>query len=425
MFSRTVFPNGLRLITIPKKGAESVTILVLVRAGSKYETKDTNGISHFLEHLLFKGTKKRSAREIAILIDRIGGASNAFTSQEYTGYWAKAAQEHFPVVCDLLSDIFLHAKLAPKEIEKERGVVLEEIKLYNDTPSDKIGDVFTDLLYGDQPAGWEILGSPENIRRLQRADVLRHIHKHYAAQGTVVVAAGDMATSAVRKEIAKHFAPIRKATPPALPRTEEQQSSPAVRVLHKSTDQTHIALGTRTFSTFDPRRFALEVLRTILGGGISSRLFQEIRDKRGAAYHIRTEVHLGFDAGFLVTWAGVAHQRVLEVVKAVVHEYRKIAARSPGAKELKKAKERITGSLRLRLETTDDLAGYVGAQEIITGEILEPEEYLQRIQKVSSGDVLRVAQDIMRRSYLNLALIRPQESGLEKTLEHILTKGLG
>lgn len=424
MFHKTTFPHGLRLITVPKKGAESVTMFILVRAGSKYENKEQNGISHFLEHLLFKGTKKRSSQEIAIIIDRIGGVANAFTSQEYTGYWVKAIPEQFSTVADLLSDIFLNARLAPREIEKERGVILEEIKLYNDIPIEKIGDIFNGLLYGDQPAGWDVLGRPEVIRSLKQKDFFNYVQKHYVAPNTTIVVAGDIDLSAVKKEITKRFAQIKRGTATKFAPTKENQTDPQIKIAHKDTDQTHLALGVRTFSIFDERRFALEVLKTILGEGSSSRLFQEIRNRRGAAYYIRTEAHLTSDAGFLVSTAGIAHSRLHEVASAILKEYKRISTKAPGKDELKKAQERIIGSLWLRLETSDDLAAYIGGQEIITGKIMRPEEYARKIKQVSADDVLKVGRSIMTPSRLNIAIIGPDEKGLARRLERNLAQGL-
>ena len=410
MYKKTTLPNGLRIITAPMPNTKTATVLVLVATGSKYETKEINGISHFLEHMTFKGTKKRPLPlVIAESLDRIGSQYNAFTGQEYTGYYAKANAKHSDLILDIISDITLNPSFNQKEINKERGVIIEEINMYEDIPSRKIGDIWTDLLYGDQPAGWDTAGKKEIIAKLMRSDFVKYHGNHYVAPRTVVVVSGMIRPDDIVKKVKKLFKSIGdfKGTDKAL--TQEIQKNPQEKIIYKKTDQAHIALGVRAYSIFDKRRYAVEVLATILGGGMSSRLFNLLRDKMGAAYYVRTSNDESTDTGSLATFAGVDNRRVAEVVKSILEEYRKIKKIRVSAAELGKAKEHLEGELILSVETSDELASFYGFQEILRNEILEPEKIIKKIKEVAINDILEVANDIFRPDKLNLAIIGPLE----------------
>src|SRR3989344_3446299 len=286
-FKKTVLDNGLRVITAPQPDNPAVTILVLVEAGSEYETKEINGLSHFLEHLCFKGTEKRpKAIDIAGELDGIGAFYNAFTSQEFTGYFAKAEAKHLGKILDVVSDIYLNSVFDSKEIDKERGVIIEEINMYEDLPMARVHYLFLELLYGDQPAGWNIVGEKENIRALNREDFISYREKHYLAGRTIVVVAGDIKEDEVIAKIENIFrgSPTGRELKKSKP--DERQEKPELLVKYKESDQTHLILGVRGCDVFDKRRFAAEIIADILGGGMSSRLFQKIREEMGAAYYV-------------------------------------------------------------------------------------------------------------------------------------------
>ncbi len=408
MYKKTTLDNGLRIITVPMADTKTVTVLVLVATGSKYETKEINGISHFLEHMTFKGTSKRSTPlTIVEPLDRIGSQYNAFTGQEYTGYYAKANGRHLDLLLNIVSDITLNPKFEQEEINKERGVIIEEINMYEDNPARKLGDIWTDLLYGDQPAGWDTAGKKEIIAELMRDDFVRYHNDHYVASKTVVIVSGMIERGDIVGKIRKLFKSISGAIGKNKVPVKEFQKKPEARVFYKKTDQTHIALGVRSYCIFDKRRYAADILATILGGGMSSRLFQLLRDKMGAAYYVRTISDESTDTGNFATWAGIDNRRVEEIIRAILDEYQKIKRVKVSAAELTKAKEHLEGSLILGIETSDELASFYGFQEILKREILKPEEVIKKIRAVTAKDVLEAAKDILKSEKLNLAIIGP------------------
>ena len=408
MFKRTTFKNGLRVLTVPVAGTKTVTVLVLVGTGSKYETKEINGISHFLEHMFFKGTKKRpTPAKIVEELDRIGGEYNAFTSKEHTGYYAKVNFKHFDLALDWISDIFLNSQLDEREIAKEKGVILEEINMYLDTPMHYVGHLWEQVLYNDQPAGWPIWGSKEVVSSLKQKQFLEYLSSQYSAKNTVVCIAGNFDKAKVSKKVENYFYALTRNNFREKVKVLENQKKPEALIHFKNTDQTHLCLGVRGYNTFHPDKYIFRILSTILGGFMSSRLFQEVREKKGLAYYIRTGVESNTDTGYLVTQAGVANSKTSEAIKTILAEYKKIKDKGVGQEELSKAKENIKGSMLLNLETSDELASFIAGQEILKKEILTPEQVFAKIDKVSIDDIQRVAQDIFKPEKLNLALIGP------------------
>ncbi len=406
MFKKTILKNGLRIITVPQKGTRAVTVLVLVGTGSKYETKEINGISHFLEHLFFKGTKKRpSPLKVIEPLDKIGGIYNAFTGEEYTGYFAKAEASYLDLALDWVSDIYLNSLLPKKEIEKERGVIIEEINMYLDTPIVYIGELWKRLLYGDQPAGWEVVGTKENVSKMNQQDLLHYRKKQYVAPKTIICIAGNINPSQALNKIKRYFSGINAGKSLEKPKVVEKQIKPACLLYPKKTDQTHLALGVRAYNLFHPQRYTLEVLGTILGGMMSSRLFTIIREKLGIAYYIKTDVSADPDTGSLVTLVGIDNKKVEPGISAILKEYKKISQKKVPIKELKKAKDYIKGKTALLLESSDAKASFYAGQELLENRILTPKEIFQKIDKVSVSDILKVSKDIFRPEKLNLALI--------------------
>lgn len=419
-FKKTVLDNGLRIITAPQPGNPAVTILVLVEAGSEYETKEINGLSHFLEHLCFKGTKKRpKAIDIAGELDSIGASYNAFTSQEFTGYFAKAQTKHFEKILDVVSDIYLNSVFDPAEIDKERGVVIEEINMYEDLPMARVHYLFLELLYGDQPAGWNIVGQKEIIQTLQRENFLGYRGKHYLAEKTIVVVAGNINEEETINKIKNFFAGISVGPFLKKSKPEEHQDKPQLLIKHKESDQTHLIVGVRGFDVFDKRRFVLEVMAYILGVGMSSRLFQKIREEMGAAYYVNASAEFFSDHGYFRTAAGVPRERLTEVVRVIAAELNQLREILISPEELRRVKDNFIGSLMLGLETSDDLARFYGSQEIGGHQIMTAEEITARVEAVSAQDIQKVAEDIFRDEGLNLAVIGPikEESGLQEALK--------
>lgn len=420
MFKKTTLKNGLRVLTIPMAGTKTATVLILVGTGSKYETKEINGISHFLEHMFFKGTKKRpTPAKIVEELDRIGGEFNAFTSKENTGFYAKVNYENLDLALDWISDIFLNSKFDEKEIEKEKGVILEEINMYFDIPMHYVGYLWEELLYGDQPAGWPIWGKKEIITGLKREQFINYWKSQYSAKNSLVCVAGNFEEKIALKKIEKYLGGFNSRGYRNKQTVLESQKKEEVLVYYKKTDQTHLCLGVRAYDIFHKDRYVLSVLGTILGGFMSSRLFQEVREKQGLAYYIRTAVESNTDNGYLVTQAGVANEKAESAVKTILSEYKKIKDKRISADELDKAKEHIKGNMLLNLETSDELASFIAGQEILKKEILTPEEVFKQIDKVSIDDIGRVAQDIFKAEKLNLALIGPfkEKEKFEKLLK--------
>ncbi len=408
MFKKTTLKNGLRIIIVPQKSTRAVTVLVLVATGSKYEEKKINGISHLLEHLLFKGTKKRPDKiSIAEPLDRTGGIYNAFTGEEYTGYFAKVDSKHFNLALDIISDIYLNSKLDPKEIQREKGVIIEEINMYYDQPSSYVQTMWNKVLYGDQPAGRDIAGTKEGVLKISRQQLLNYMKTQYTASNTVVCIAGNISgNSQILKKVKKYFSQIKSKKTIKKSPVIEKQEKPECLLKNKGTDQTHLCLGVRGYNLFHPQRYAMELLALILGGMMSSRLFVKIRDEMGLAYYIKTSASFDSDTGCLVTQAGVDNKRIEKAISAILKEYKKISQEVP-AKELKKAKDNLKGKMSLFLETSDAKAAFYGIQEILERKILTTKEIYAKINKVSANDVLKVSRDIFQSQKLNLALIGP------------------
>jgi predicted Zn-dependent peptidase len=408
MFKKTTLKNELRIITVPQKNTQSLTVLVLVGTGSKYEKKEENGISHFLEHMYFKGTKKRpNSLAIAEALDKVGGIYNAFTSQEYTGYFAKVAFSHFELALDWVSDIFLNSTLPEKEVEKERGVIIEEINMRKDHPMEYVQILWQKILYGDQPAGWDVAGTVETVSKISRKNLLDYKESQYLASNTIVCLAGNFNERLGIEKVKKYFSKIKTGKIKEKPKVLEEQREPGIIIEERKTDQTHLCLGVRGYNLFHPKRYAQEILGLILGGMMSSRLFEKIRTRLAIAYYIETEVYSDPDTGYLVTHTGLDNEKVEKGILAILNEYKKIKREGVSKSELKKAKDCLKGKMALLLESSDANASFYAGQEILEKRILTPEEIFKKIDRVSQKDILKVARDIFRPERLNLALIGP------------------
>ncbi|MEK7558315.1 MAG: pitrilysin family protein [Patescibacteria group bacterium] len=407
-FKKTKLENGLRIVSVPMPDSPTVTVLVLVEAGSKYETKEINGLSHFLEHMCFKGTKKRStALQISSELDGIGSQNNAFTSHEYTGYYAKSSKKHFDKILDIVSDIYLNPVFDEKEVEKEKGVIIDEINMYEDMPNRHVHDLFGELLYGDQPAGRNVAGTKEIIRKLKREDFINYRAKHYVASGTIVVVVGNVGEKEIENKVKEKFAGISTLKKEGKPKVIETQNNPEILLKFKETDQTHLVMGVRAFDAFSKKRPILSVLSAILGGGMSSRLFQKLRDEMGVGYYVKAGSDLYTDHGFLAVWTGVTNSRVEEVIQAILKEFEKIKNELVSIDELNKVKEYLIGNMYLELESTDSIANFYGGQEVIKADMKTPEQYAEEISIVTAEDIQALAEEIFKNNALNMAMIGP------------------
>ncbi len=418
-YTKSKLQNGLRVITVPMKDNPTVTVLVLVETGSKYENKKNNGISHFLEHMCFKGTTMRpTAHTIASELDGISSQYNAFTGQEYTGYYGKSDAKHFKQVFDVVSDIYLNSTFPEAEMEKEKGVIVEEINMYEDMPHRHVQDLFMSLLYGDQPAGWNIAGTRENVRAMTRKDFVDYKHAHYVPKATVVVVAGKVNEKMVQKEVERVFGKLHYPKKDGKLKVVEKQKKPEVLVQYKKTDQTHFVMGVRTFDLYNKQNPILTVLATILAGGMSSRLFIKLREEMGVAYYVRANNDTYTDHGYLEISAGVSNNRVKEVVTEILKECKRLTTELVTKAELAKVKEYLAGNQKLELESSDAWASYYGGQEVMRKKIKSPEEGEKAIRKVTAKQIQEMAKKIFTNKHLNLALIGPFED--KKEFEEIL-----
>lgn len=410
-FKKTILENGLRVITVPMKDNPTCTVLVLVETGSKYETKKLNGISHFLEHMCFKGTEKRpKAMDISRELDGLGSQYNAFTAQEYTGYYAKSDAKHFKQIFDVVSDIYLNSTFPEAEMEKEKGVIIEEINMYEDMPHRHVQDMIMQVLYGDQPAGWNIAGERENICAMVRSDFVNYKKAHYVPSATTIVVAGSVKEADVRKEVEKVFGTIKKSKKDGKVKTLVSKSGPKVLIKNKKTDQTHFVLAMHAYDLFNKKNPALNILASILGGGMSSRLFGRVREEMGAGYYVRSYCDPYTDHGYLEISAGVDNKRFEEVLKVCLEECKKLTTELVSAEELARVKEFIIGNTKLSLESTDDIANFFGAQELLQKKVETLEEKITNIRQVSAKDIQKIAREIFTNDNLYLALIGPFET---------------
>jgi predicted Zn-dependent peptidase len=407
MFQKTTLPNGLRVVTAPMPSAKSVAVMVMLAAGSRYETKPTNGIAHFAEHMFFKGTAKRpTAKDIAAEVDGIGGEFNAFTGKEYTGYYIKCAAEHRALALDVLADQLLASKFDAEEVEREKGVIVEELNMYVDTPRDHVDSVYDHLLFGDQPLGWDIIGTKETIRAAGRQTFLDYLDAWYTPRRLVVGAAGAV-DDGFLAEVERHFGglPDRDSGRPT-PVTGVQ-TAPRVALDTRDSDQAHLRLGVRGLPTDHPDRYAMQVLAAILGGGMSSRLFIEVRERHGLAYYVFAHHQAYDDAGTLFSQAGVDTERIDLAITTILGEFRKLAAEPVAEDELRRVKNYLKGRLVLQLEDPRGLITFGLRREVLEDRVAEPDEVLAGIEAVTGADVQRLARELIVNEGLNLAMVGP------------------
>ena len=410
-YRKTNLPNGLRIITVPMKETQTATVLIMVGVGSRYEKEKEAGLSHFIEHMMFKGTEKRpTALSISEELDSVGGEYNAYTSKDSTGYYVKVDFKHLELALDVVSDMYLHSKIDAEEIEKEKGTIIQELNMYEDTPVRNVGDVFEELIYSGNSLGREIIGNKKTIQDFQRKDFLNYIMRFYTAGDTVICVAGKFNEKKIKSQIQKYFSKMPKGKKPSFEVFKEKQKKPELKIKFKKTDQTHLVLGVRSYGENHRDRFALSLLSVILGGNMSSRLFIEVREKRGLAYYVRSGIEAFKDCGYFSTSAGVEHKNIEKAIEIILEEYKKISTELVSEKELKKAKDFIKGKSLMGLEASDEVAMFFIIQELHKKKIMKMEEIFAHIDKVKTSDILRVARDIFQNKKLNLAIIGPHKN---------------
>jgi predicted Zn-dependent peptidase len=410
MFDKTVLHNGLRIVSSSLPHTRSVSINIFIGAGSRYESDDIAGVSHFLEHMLFKGTKRRpTAREISEEIEGIGGVMNAGTDKELTVYWAKVGDHRFAATLDILADSLLNSLLEPEELEKEREVILEELAMTEDSPADIVNILIDEVVWPHQPLGRDTGGTPESVKATTREEIIRYMDQLYVPQNTVVAVAGNVSHAEVVDRVSEHLGswearPFASWYPAEIP-----EHTPRLRLRSKKTEQAHFCLATPGLSAAHPDRYVLDVLNAVLGEGMSSRLFLEIREKRSLCYDVHSYVNHYLDTGSTVVNAGVDPSKLDEALRATIDELRKMGDVVPD-RELTKAKEFIKGRLQLRMEDTRAVASWLGGQELLRREILTVDQVLEIVDSVSAEHLQRVASELWRPEAFRLAVVGPFRS---------------
>lgn len=410
MHKKFTFPNGLRLISKPLPGTEAVTVLVLVGAGSRYETKEINGISHFLEHMFFKGAAKYpNTKAVSEAIDSVGGEFNAFTGKEYAGYYVKVSSAQLELALDVLSDMLLKPNLDSAEIDKERGVILEEYNMYQDTPMYQIGWTFENQIFGDQPMGWDQIGTKELIQSVKREQFVNYLNSLYTPDNIVIGIAGNVDPQKAETLVGEYF---------NMPKTQKTinykpfikaQSTQNFSLESKKTEQAHLIVGVPAVAQRDPKEWTTRLIATILGGNMSSRMFLNVREAQGLAYYISTSTDTYSDTGLISTRAGVDTNRAGDAIKAIIKEYEEIATTPVSESELQKAKSYVKGKIVLKLEDSEEYAHMLCRQELLHGNIMPLNEVNELIDAVTISDIHSVSQEIFKPQNMHCAIIGPYE----------------
>ncbi len=419
MFSLAKLPSGLPVLTAPTTGTESVTVLIFAGAGSRYEVQKTRGISHFLEHMFFKGGKKyKTAAEVSRAIDAVGGSFNAFTGKEYAGYYVKIAAEHVHLACSVLSDMLLHARFPTEEIEKERGVIIEEYRMYQDTPMYQAGWNFESLVYGDQPLGWDTIGTEELIRSVTQADFQKHKDELYTPDNLVATFAGKIDDKQAEELGQEYFGAIggkkKQDFVAVKPHTGNR-----IALTSKLTEQAHLVLGVEAVSSLDSDHFALKLLSAILGGSMSSRMFLNIREARGLCYYISTSTDNYLDTGILSTRAGVDQSRLHEAISAIRHEYEVCAKDGISKDELRRAKDFLKGKITLSMEDSEERAHFFGKQQLLYPKTRDLPAYFEEVEKVTVDQINSLSKKLLTTDRLRLVVIGKEKD--EKKLEELIS----
>lgn len=408
MHQKTTLDNGLRILTTRMPHTRSVGVGIFTGVGSRYEREAERGISHFIEHMMFKGTERRpTAQQIAEAIEGLGGVMNASTDNEATIYWAKVAHHHLPIALDVLVDIFQHSKFDPEEVEKERQVILQEINRMMDMPEAWVHVLIAELIWPDHPVGWDTAGTKESVANITRQDMLDYIARTYTPRNTVISLAGNLEHDPVVEQLTTCLGDWEEKPPPSFLPVSDVPAGPRFKIEFRKTEQAHLCIGLRGLPMSDPDRFKLRLLNVILGEGMSSRLFLEIREKRGLAYSVGSYTSYLRDTGAIVLYAGVPPQKAVDVVNAMTEQLDLLRTKEVSEAELNKAKEYTKGRILLRMEDTFANAEWVGHQEVLDQEVLTVEQVIAKIDAVTVHDIKQIAQRILATEKLNLAVVGP------------------
>lgn len=405
-YRKETLDSGLRILTEEIPYVRSVSVGVWVSSGSRFERPELNGVSHFIEHLLFKGTKNRSAKAIAETIDGLGGQLNAFTSKEHTCYYVKVLDEHFAVAVDVLADMLQNSLLQPTDIDKERGVIIEEIKMYEDVPDDLVHDLFAKTVWPTHPLGKAIVGTADVISGLSRGQIVEYLNSHYTADRIVIAAAGNIRHQEAVDTIARAFAGLR-GTAGERYGMEAPVLGTGVTIKRKDIEQVHLCIGGKGVPQDHDDAYPLHILNTVLGGGPSSRLFQEIREERGLAYSVYSYQSSFRDAGLFTIYAGMSPAYLDEVVELILEEMSRVVDSGITGEEVIRAKEQMKGQLVLSLESTSNRMSRLGRSELALGRILSPDEVIEKIDRVTADEVHRLVRDLLVPDTLSLAAVGP------------------
>ena len=414
MYKKTILDNGLRIITCHMPKMQSAALGLWIKVGGRYESAKNKGVSHYLEHLAFKGSKSYSCREIKELIEGVGGSLNGFTSEELTCYLAKFPSRYLDLVLGILSDMTINPLLSTADIEKERTVILEEIKMYKDLPQSYVYELLDALLWPNHPLGETITGTSESVGQMKRKELLDFKERHYVSSNIVVSAAGLLEPSRFVSKVQKIFSPLKEKDIKTFPPVREGHAGPKLEVFDKDTEQTHLAMGFRSLKREHPLRHALGLLHVILGGNMSSRLFNEVREKRGLAYEIGTQVKRFHDTGAFIVHAGIDNGKVNEAIGLILQELEKIKDKLVSSDEFRRAKDFYAGQLMLALEDTLDHMLWIGESTATLDKIYTLADIIREVGRVRREDVRSVAKDVLKEESLNLALIGPLKDKQEK-----------
>ncbi|MBS1114771.1 MAG: putative Zn-dependent peptidase [Nitrospirae bacterium] len=404
MFVKEYLENGIPVVMEPFKNIRSVAVGVWVKVGSRYEKPAMNGISHFLEHMFFKGTTKRSPKDIAVEIDSMGGDLNAFTSRENTAFYIKVLDEYLEKGVDLLSDIFVHSTFPENELEKEKKIIKEEVKMVEDTPDDYIHDLFNQTIWGQEGLGQSILGRRETIASFTREDLMHHISKYYGTKDIIISCAGKFQPAKLMGLLRDRFGGLRRGSEPKKGPPPEFRSD--VKVYTKDIAEAHVCIGVPSVSQTSEDRYALFVLNTLLGGGVSSRLFQEIRENRGLAYSVYSYTSMYIDTGLWGVYAGVSKKRIREVAELIIHEMFSLKD-TLTAEELDKAKKHLKGNMILGLESTNSRMNNIARQEISFGRYISPDEISKAVEIVSLKQIKELSERLLAKKSLSITAYGP------------------
>lgn len=410
MYQVTQLKNGLTVATAEMPHMASVSLGIWVGVGSRYEPAELNGVCHFIEHMLFKGTRRRSPKEISEAVEGIGGYLNAFTSEEFTCFHARACADRFTDLLDVLADMLLHSRFAPEDVRKERDVIKEEVAMYLDQPQHHVQELLNATLWPDQPMGRPITGTNHSLDRLKREQLVGFLKRNYGTGSIVIASAGKISHRQTLKAVQRISPHFKTAPRPAFVPVRFMQTEPRVRIATRKTEQTQIALGIRTCSRHDRRRHALRLLNAILGENMSSRLFQIIREDRGLAYSIYSTPSFFHDTGDLVISAGLDADNVSKTLKLICQELKRMSDKIVSPAELRRARDYVIGQTELSLESTDNQMNWIGEQLLSYGTVARPDQVKKRLMKVTAAEVRKAARDFFQPDRMNLAMVSPIKS---------------